>query len=272
VLRPVFEREGHTKGRLSLQTNPIYYRNAEALTRQAVYFDSLAPNLQVKLPVTEAGVRAIEEATFRGVNINATVCFTVPQALAVAEAVERGLRRREAAGLEVARMSPVCTIMIGRLDDWLQVLVKRDGVLVTPGAVNWAGIATLKKAYWLYRARGYRARLLAAAYRHHLHWTEFVGGDIVETIPFNWAKLFDASGIEAGPRMDVPVDPAIVDELYQKFADFRRAYDEDGLLPKEFDSFGATARTLRGFIGSYRDLLAVVRDFMLPDPDVRRPA
>ena len=73
----------------------------------------------VKIPVTKAGVTAIEEATSRGMSINATVCFTVPQAIAVAEAVERGLKRREAEGRETSRMGPVCTIMVGRLDDWL---------------------------------------------------------------------------------------------------------------------------------------------------------
>ena len=50
----------------------------------------------------------------------------------------------------------------------------------------------------------------------------------------------------------------------------RRAYDADGMTTREFDEFGPTARTLRSFIGSYRDLLAVVRDFMLPNPDVKK--
>ena len=36
---------------------------------------------------------------------------------------------------------------------------------------------------------------------------------------------------------------------------------------EEFVSYGATARTLRGFTQSYVDLVAMIRDFMLPDPD-----
>ncbi len=71
-------------------------------------------------------------------------------------------------------------------------------------------------------------------------------------------------------RMDHPVDPGIINELYRRFADFRRAYDPDGLSIAEFDTFGATLRTLRSFIASYRDLQATIREFMLPDPDVRR--
>ena len=78
LLMPVFEREGGVKGRLSMQTNPSYFRNPEALVKQSCHFHSLAPNIQVKIPVTAAGVAAIEEVTYQGVTINATVCFTVP--------------------------------------------------------------------------------------------------------------------------------------------------------------------------------------------------
>ena len=268
LLQPVFEREGGRKGRLSIQTNPKYYRDSARITEQAVRFAALAPNMQVKAPVTRAGVQAIEEATAVGVNINATVCFTVPQALAVAEAVERGLRRREQRGGDTSAMTPVCTIMVGRLDDWLQVHAERERILLTPGVVNWAGIACIKKAYAIYQERGYRTRLLAAAYRHHLHWSELIGGDIVLTIPYKWQQLFNASDIEVVPRFDNAVSAEIMSELYEKLPDFRRAYDADGMTVEEFNSFGATARTLRSFIGSYQDLVAVMRDFMVPNPDV----
>ena len=269
LLLPVFEREGGRKGRLSIQTDPRFYRDAARIAEQAVRFSTLAANMQVKIPVTHAGVQAIEEATAAGVTINATVCFTVPQALAVAEAVERGLQRREAAGEDVASMTPVCTLMVGRLDDWMQALVKRDGVVADPGIEHWAGIACMKKAYGIFRERGYRTRLLAAAYRHHLHWSELIGGDVVLTIPYSWQRLFNDSDIAVVPRMDDPVAQPVVDQLYRRFPDFRRAYDVDGMTSEEFDAYGPTARTLRSFIESYHDLVAVIRDFMLPNPDVK---
>ncbi len=271
-LLPVFYRKKKMKGRLSIQTDPAAYRDADAILRQALHFSELAENMQVKIPATHAGIQAIEEATCQGVNINATVCFTVPQAVAVAEAVERGLKRREAAGKDTREMTPVCTIMIGRLDDWMHVVSKRDGILVKPGVLDWAGIAAIKKAYGIFQERGYRARLLAAAYRHHLHWTELIGGDLILTIPYEWQLLFNASGLEVKERMGDPVPPEALDALYEKFTDFRKAYDVDGLAVEEFDGYGATVRTLRSFIGSYHDLVAVIRDFMLPDPDVKPAA
>jgi transaldolase len=225
--------------------------------------------MQVKLPVTKAGIKAIEEATYQGVNINATVSFTVPQSITVAEAVERGLNRREKEGKPVADMTPVCTIMIGRLDDWMQVIAKRDNIVVNPGYLYWAGVAVIKKAYQIFKERGYRARLLAAAYRHHMHWSELIGGDLSMTIPYEWQLLFNGSDIEVKERMQNPVDKEIVDTLYEKFPDFRKAYDVDGMTVDEFDGYGATVRTLRAFIGSYHDFVALIRDFMIPNPDVK---
>lgn len=268
VLQPVFERERGRTGRLSIQTDPTNHPNAERMLAQARHFAGLAPNIQVKFPVTAAGVRAIEAATAEGIHINATVCFTVSQALAVAAAVERGLDAFEASGGDPASLRPVCTLMIGRLDDWLRVVAERDGIAVHPDALDWAGIAAFKRAYGLYRERGYRARLLAAAYRHRLHWTELVGGDVVLTMPHAWQVRFNESAIVPEDRIDVPVDPGLVDELLTRLPDFRRAYEPDGLAVDEFAGYGATVRTLRGFIASYQQLVAAVRDVLLPDPDV----
>ena len=268
ILAPVFEREDRRKGRLSLQTNPANYRDAERMVEQGVRFSTLAPNIQVKFPTTAAGLTAIEEATARGVVINATVAFTVAQAIAVGEAVERGLQRYESSGGDTNRFSPVCSLMIGRLDDWVKVLVERDAIALDPTAANWAGIAVFKRAYRLYRERGFRTRLLAAAYRHRLHWTELIGGDIVMTMPHAWQVRFNESGIEPAERIDVPVDPGIVDDLLTRVPDFVRAYEPDGLTVEEFETYGAAARTLRSFVSGYHDLQAVVRDIVLPNPDV----
>jgi transaldolase len=269
VLKPVFVREKGRKGRLSMQTNPANYPNTEHMLEQGMRFANLAPNIQVKFPATQAGIRAIEQATAAGVSINATVCFTVPQAISVAEAVERGLDALAARGGNATEVAPVCTIMVGRLDDWMRVLVERDEIAIHPDALNWAGIAAFKRAYGIFAERGYRTRLLAAAYRHRLHWTELVGGDVILTIPHAWQVRFNASGITPDARIDRPVDPATVRELLDLIPDFERAYAPNGLAIDEFDSFGPTVRTLRSFIKSYHDLVGAIRDVVLPDPDGR---
>ena len=271
LLEPIFHREKEKKGRLSIQTDPKFYRNAEQIVKQALHFNTLAPNMIVKIPVTKAGVDAIEEATYQGVSINATVCFTVPQCLAVGEAVERGLSRRKKSGKDISRMGPVCTLMVGRLDDWIKVIANRDDIVTEPACLEWPGVAVMKKTYRLFKERGYTARLLSAATRNHMHWSEFIGGDIIVTLTHQWQRRLNGSDVEVISRIDKPVDPRIIDELSDKFADFHRAYDEEGMIPEEFDHFGSTRRTLRQFIGGYEDLVRIIREFMMPNPDTEKP-
>jgi transaldolase len=225
--------------------------------------------VQIKFPATAAGLEAIEQATYEGLNINATVSFTVSQAVAVGAAVERALARREAEGHDTSWMSPICTIMIGRTDDWVKKSCDRDGITIHPAAGDWAGIAVFKRAAAIFEERGYRARLLAAAYRHHLHWSELIGGDISMTIPANWQRLFNASDVEVRDRWHDPVPSAYVDELMARVPEFVKAYEPEALTPAQFDTYGATMRTLRAFVSSYWELVASIDNLLIPNPDVK---
>ena len=236
LLEPVFERTEGRRGRLSIQVDPARYRDTEAMLEQAIRFHQLAPNIQVKLPVTVAGLAAIEEATASGIPVNATVNTTVAGALAVGEAIERGLERRSASGLDLDAIHPVCTLMIGRLEDWLKVVCARDGVLMSPGRVEWAGIAVFKRAYAIYRERGYRTRLLSGAFRNHLPWSQLIGGDIVITIPPAWQHQLNRSGIEVRTRIDEPVDRR----------DRRRAHGRPARLPTRLRARRPDDRRARG--------------------------
>ncbi|MDR0284498.1 MAG: transaldolase [Propionibacteriaceae bacterium] len=265
LLEPAFDHYHGRNGRLSMQTDPRLARDAAKLVAQAEHFSSLARNIIVKIPATAVGLAAIEEATYRGVSVNVTVSFTVAQAVAAGEAIARGLRRREAAGGDTATMGPVVTIMVGRLDDWLKTVYERRQLCFDPGYLEWAGIAVAKRAYGEFQARGLRPRLLIAAYRNALQWTEFVGGDLVLSPPFAWQKRFQASGLDPLPRIDAPVSPPILEAL-ARLPEFREAYAADGLTPAEFDTFGATRRTLRQFLSADEELDQIVRDILIPAP------
>ena len=269
LLVPAFQAHRGRNGRLSIQTDPRFYRHTEAIVAQAAHFSELAPNMFVKMPVTRAGIPAIEEGTYRGISVNATVCFTLPQCVAVAEAVERGLKRRESDGKDISTMGPVCTIMVGRLDDWLKVVMEKENISTDPGYLEWAGVAVFKKTYQIFRERGYRLRLLSAAFRNHMHRSEFIGGEVVISPPYAWQRRFNSSDVEIVSRIDKPVSSRMVQDLLTRFPDFRRAYMEDGLTVDEFDSFGPTVRTLRQFIAGCTDLAALVRDVMLLNPDLK---
>lgn len=269
LLEPAFEASGGRNGRLSMQTDPRFHRDKNALVEQAVSFSALAKNIIVKIPATKLGIEAMEEAVFRGVSINATVSFTVPQAVAVGEALERGLARRAAAGDSVeapdkTEFGNVVTIMGGRLDDWLKTVVKRDKILIDPGYLEWAGVAALKKAHHVFVERGFSSRVLSAGFRNYMQWSELVGGDLVVSPPFQWQVDINANNIPVENRIDVPVDPEVIAALRAKIPDFTRAYDVDGMQPDEFERFGATVTTLRQFLDADAQLDALVRDVIVP--------
>ena len=78
---PIYENTDGKKGKLSLQVNPKYYRNADLMVTQADQLASIAPNIAIKCPAVAAGIKAIESLTAKGISINATVSFSVPQAI-----------------------------------------------------------------------------------------------------------------------------------------------------------------------------------------------
>lgn len=265
LLEPAFKATNGRNGRLSVQTDPRLHRNAKALADQAEEFHNLADNIVVKIPATKTGIEAIEDATERGVSINVTVSFSVPQAVEAAAAIERGLEKRKAAGHDVSQMGPVVTIMVGRLDDWMKHVVARDNIFLDYSALEWAGIAAVKKAYGIFQERGYTARMLVAAFRNPYQWAEFQGGDLVVSPPFKWQQIVNNSDYVAEERMSKPVDEHYIEQL-RRIPDFNRAYDVDGMTVDEFSSFGPAAKTLRQFLDADNALDNLVRDIILPAP------
>jgi len=183
--------------------------------------------------------------------------------VSVGEAFERGLERAQKSGADMTRLHPYMTLMVGRLDDLLGRVMTKEQIAIDPGYLAWAGIAVFKRAVDVFRRHGFRSRLLVAAYRHHLHWSQLIGPNVLHTMPYPWWKQFEASDIAVEDTLERPVRAEIVSELQRKFKDFPLAYEEGALKPADFVSYGATVHTLNQFLGGYQDLLGVVRDRML---------
>ncbi len=263
ILEPVHARTKGAKGYLSVQVNPKFYGSTRLMVEHGRDLAALAPNIAIKCPATAEGVAAMEQLTALGININATVSFTVAQALAVAEAVERGLDVAEKSGVDMATMHPYVTIMSGRVFD--QCKRERDalGTPLDEETLGWSGIAVFKRAWELYQEREYRSTLLCAAYRSQLQWSELVGPAVIQSIPHPWWTGFNAAEVDVARTIDTPVDPKILASLTEHSADFRRAYEPDGLEPRDFVRYGGAYHTLHQFLGGYADYLAFIRGRML---------
>jgi transaldolase len=149
ILRPVHERRGDD-GFVSFECTPDVAGDAEATIAQALeLWGRLGlPNVLIKVPATQAGVSAIEELTFRGVNVNVTLLFSVERYEEVIDAYLSGLERRVADGLPVAGISSVASFFVSRVD------AKADAVLRPASPLRGrVAIANAQRAYARYLAR-----------------------------------------------------------------------------------------------------------------------
>jgi transaldolase len=165
--------------------------------------------------------------------------------------------------LPLAGINPVCTIMGGRTDDYLKDVAAKKGVVVDPATLDWAGVAVIKRAYGIYQERRFATKLLGAAYRNRHHLAQLIGGEMLHTIPYQWQLNYNSSDIAIVPTMNDEVPPAILAALLEKFPEFRQAYEPDGMTIPEFDTYGATQATLRGFYAGYDKLVLILRKYLV---------
>jgi transaldolase len=244
-LLPQYESSQGRQGYVCAQVNPSRAGDRDVMQAMARRFHGWAPNIAVKLPATSAGLDVLEDCVAEGITATATVSFTVPQALAIAERHRAGIRRARKAGIEPGRCFAV--IMIGRLDDFLREVAHDNQVSVSEADIRQAGIAVTKRAYAIYQECRYEAVLLVAALRGSYHLTEIAGADLLMSIAPPYQEIFVTEDLPRQERIQEPVAPEVTDRLSQ-MPEFVRAYEPQGMKPNEFVGFGATQRTLCQFV------------------------
>ena len=205
--RPIFDKGVEGEGYICAQTSPLHCGDDEFMVEQVKYYGTWAPNLTIKVPATKAGITAYEEGVALGYNMAATVSFTVPQVIAVAEAAERGKKRAEAAGIKPGLTCAV--IMAGRLDDYLRDVAHDCKAAVSESDITQAGIACMKKAYGIFNERGYDTFILPAGLRGANQVYEMAGAKMIFSIAPKIAALVDPNAPQE-ERIDVPVEQDVI--------------------------------------------------------------
>lgn len=248
-IKDKFIESSGTYGYVRAQVKPLASKDKEVMLNTGKIFASWAENIKVKIPGTAAGIWVLEELAALGIPTTPTVCVSVSQIMATAEANERGIQRAVAAGRTPAASS--CAFVMGRLQDYLTVLnqERQAGLSVTD--LENAVLAASKRCYNLLRERGYQQVLVPAAFRCARQVSEMSGGIVEMTIHPKIQKLIveaeERGELTREPAIDHPVDPESVERVSNALPEFVKAYEPDGLLIDEFDDFGATAMTLDGF-------------------------
>jgi transaldolase len=213
VLRPVYDATAGADGYVSMEVDPTYAYDTEKTWAETVRLTKEIdrPNLLVKIPATEPGLPAIEDAIASGRSINVTLIFSLERYTRVAECYIRGLQRLAADGKDLSKVSSVASFFVSRVD------TECDARLEAAGAGHLAGklaVANAKLAYEVFErlfsgpawdelaAKGARPQrpLWAStstknpAYRDVIYVEELIGPHTVNTMPEETIRAFKDHG------------------------------------------------------------------------------
>lgn len=118
LLRPIFERTEGQDGYVSFEVPASLAFDTDATVEAAKRYKAELdrPNVLIKVPGTAEGVRAFEELTALGINVNVTLLFAGTRYEDVAEAFLAGLERRAEAGESIERSASVASFFVSRVD------------------------------------------------------------------------------------------------------------------------------------------------------------
>lgn len=119
----------------------------DGMIKEGEALAEIAPNIVVKVPMIQEGIKAIRYFTDRGIRTNCTLVFSAGQAILAAKA-------------GATYLSP----FIGRIDD-----------------LNWKGMDLIAEVAEIYAIQGFETEILAASIRNSLHIVDAAksGADVV---------------------------------------------------------------------------------------------
>ena len=229
LLAPVHEANAQD-GYVSLEVDPTLAYDTQATYDEAIRFHEWVdrPNLYVKIPATEPGLKAIEDCIAAGRSINVTLIFSLKRYREVVEAYLRGLERLVEGGGNPAKVRSVASFFVSRVDTETDRRLEAIGTEEALGLRGKLAIANARLAYEHYleafSGRRWEAledkgalpqRCLWAststknpAYRDVLYVEELIGPHTVDTMPEETIQAFQDHGEVRGDTVLEGVDAA----------------------------------------------------------------
>ena len=203
-----------TDARLSFDTEGSIKKGRELI---ALYkANGISPDrVLIKIASTWEGIRAAEVLQKEGIRCNMTLMFSLPQAVACAEA-------------KVQLISP----FVGRIYDWYKKQTGTDYA----GADD-PGVQSVKRIYDYYRKFGYPTEVMGASFRNTSQIIELAGCDLLTISPELLQKLSES---------DAPVTRKLSPELAKADPIERVSYDEKSFRLALNDEAMATEKLSEG--------------------------
>ncbi|MCM2315362.1 MAG: bifunctional transaldolase/phosoglucose isomerase [Thermoanaerobaculia bacterium] len=274
ILRPVYDMTKGIDGYISLEVNPrLAYDTQGTIDEATRLFERLGrPNVMIKIPAAQEGLPAIEEAIYRGININVTMIFSLENYVQVAEAFIKGLERRAAEGKSVQNIASVASFFVSRVDSAVDTELEHKIRHAGSDAekqklesyLGKAANANAKLAYQKFKEifHGPRfAALLAkgaqvqrclwastgtknAKYSDVLYLDNLIGPETVNTVPPATYDAFRDHG-KVAPTLEQGID-----ECHKLFADLAAIGIDMAAVTKKLQVDG-----LASFVGSFDTLV-----------------
>ncbi len=276
ILRPVYDRTLGEDGMVSIEVSPLlaYDTDGSVAEGKELFARIGRPNVMIKIPATKAGIPAIEELITAGINVNATLLFSVERYVEVAGAYIRGIRRRYESGAAIDRIASVASFFVSRVDAAVDKLLtdrsaKANGQeqATLDSLAGKVAIANAKTAYLeyqrlfseasfgeLHKAGALKQRLLWAStgsknprYSDVLYVESLIGPHTVNTVPPATYEAFKDHGkAEATLLQDIDGALVIMKQLAESGIDMEaitRRLEEEGVA---------------AFAKAYNELLATI--------------
>lgn len=271
---PIFEASNGRFGWISGQLDPRLFTEIWQMVHDAEELSALAPNVMIKVPASMQGIEVVKILTAKGIATNTTVCFTLPQILASANAAMEGIKLAEQNKVDMSQWRAVITMMIGRLTEQstLDIQAERRNIQLSWSDKHWFGIAVFRRAYRILTEGGYASKMLACSMRvgplvagKMRFWDveKLAGGDIVYTCPpYVLEPLFEiGENLNFRPEIEATVPAQIMDKLL-KIPFCIQAYDPNGLELEQFNDHPSTISTVETFSKGFTGLEGFIRDRM----------
>lgn len=264
ILHPVWEESQGGDGYVSLEVSPHLARDTGGTVAEAkrLWQAVNRPNLMIKVPATPEGIPAIENLIGEGINVNATLMFSLADYEAVATAYLRGLEAKS----NPAGVASVASFFVSRVDTKVDAALEAIGSPDALALRGRAAIANAKLAFRRFRelfgaevfaplsARGAMVQrpLWASTstknpgYRDVIYVEELIGQDTVNTLPVATLEAFRDHG---GSRASLVEDVAGADLVFSELA--RVGVDIDAITAElQVEGVAAFAKSFDQLLGA----------------------
>jgi transaldolase len=276
AFEPLYSATGYRYGHISAQVDPRCAFDTDEMLRQALELAALRPNVMIKVPGTREGIPVLRELTRRGIATNCTLSYTVPQFVAVAEAVQAGLIEARASDTDLTGWKSVVTDMSARWENSPEFAAQgcESGVELSDEDRRWASIAVFKQAQRIFRQRAYPSKMLLCSVRMgpvvdgvegcwHLEHT--AGADAVFTLPPSFlTELIQRCGTLSFTTRIWDQVPSEVMARLRKVGYFNAGYEPDGIPAEEFNDIPALQSTHREFSKATEQMVSFAREQVAP--------